>query len=160
MAYTPINWAENLEVNATKLDKMDNQINANENDISNHEGRVTTNESDINNIETFSAGTNYIYQNNSATTFSFSVQIYKSGSVKVYFQFRSDTDYSSLGRYSLKKNGTTIQSETTHSNRFSTITINVSISINDIITLELGGRGEAKNFRIGIEGPADVIRTI
>ena len=72
MAYTPIGWTESTPVNATNLDQMDNQIDANEqdlrghdndiatldnrvdgndSDIANHESRISTNENDINNIE-------------------------------------------------------------------------------------------------------------
>ena len=35
MAYTPIGWTESTPVNATNLDKMDGQIDTNENDITN-----------------------------------------------------------------------------------------------------------------------------
>jgi len=42
MAYTPINWAENLDVTAVKLDKMDSQIDVNENDIDNIKNGTTT----------------------------------------------------------------------------------------------------------------------
>ena len=100
MAYTPINWAENLEVDATKLDKMDRGIQQNENNISNHESRITTNKNDINSID-IHTGTSYL-----------------------------------------------------------TRTIDVPISIKDTITVEADYVGRLKNFRIGIEGPADVIRTI
>lgn len=58
MAYTPINWAENSDVTAVKLDQMDSQIDTNENDlrghdsdISNLDGRIDGNDSDIANNE-------------------------------------------------------------------------------------------------------------
>ena len=58
MAYTPINWAEDLDVTAVKLDKMDGQIDTNENDLrtiqggtASVDGRITANEGDINNHE-------------------------------------------------------------------------------------------------------------
>jgi len=68
MAYTPINWAENLDVDATKLDKMDNQIDANEQrltDIDNKatgtvtdnlQGQIDTNENDLRAIEDGTTG--------------------------------------------------------------------------------------------------------
>ena len=55
MAYTPINWAENLEVDATKLDKMDNQIDANDGRITNNDGRIT-------NLENYVVGNTPIFQ--------------------------------------------------------------------------------------------------
>jgi len=93
MAYTPINWAENLDVDATKLDKMDNQIDANDNDISNHESRITTNENEISNIN------NYISSN--IITESGSITLSKYNSRTINLSFTADfiivkdlTDYS------------------------------------------------------------------
>jgi hypothetical protein len=42
MAYTPINWAENLDVTAVKLDKMDGQIVTNENGLASFKNIQTT----------------------------------------------------------------------------------------------------------------------
>jgi hypothetical protein len=44
MAYTPIGWTESTPVNATNLDKMDNQIDANEQDLRNIENDFANNE--------------------------------------------------------------------------------------------------------------------
>lgn len=57
MAYTPINWDEITPITPTNLNKMDNQIDENEDDLrtiqggkTEVDGRITKNESDINTI--------------------------------------------------------------------------------------------------------------
>ena len=173
MAYTPINWAENLGVDATKLDKMDNQIDANEQrltDIDNKAtGTVTEDlQGQITRMETFTAGGNYIYQDNTTVTGVGwekvkGATVYKNGTIRVYFQFRDIGDSSTTAYARIKKNGNVIQSYTRGAESFGTITRDLSISIGDKITLEVDSGGfngvELRNFRLGINRESDLIVT-
>ena len=51
MAYTPIGWTESTPVNATNLDKMDGQIDTNENDLRTIQGGTASVDGRITNIE-------------------------------------------------------------------------------------------------------------
>lgn len=56
MAYTPIGWDENTDVDATKLAQMDNQIDGNESDISNTNIDIGMGELDNYGVSTINLG--------------------------------------------------------------------------------------------------------
>jgi len=111
MAYTPINWAENLDVTAVKLDKMDGQIDTNENDLrtiqggtASVDGRITTNEGDINNhegritnLEDYIVGNTTIFQSLSQFTTTSAnyvtakeILVGKNGSARLTFEMKGN----------------------------------------------------------------------
>jgi len=111
MAYTPINWAEDLDVTAVKLDKMDGQIDTNENDLrtiqggtASVDGRITANEGDINNhegritnLEDYIVGNTTIFQSLSNFTTNSAnyvtakeILVGKSGSARLTFEMAGD----------------------------------------------------------------------
>lgn len=50
MAYTPINWDEATDVDATKLDNMEKGIQQNESNIASNDNDIASNDNDIANI--------------------------------------------------------------------------------------------------------------
>jgi len=97
MAYTPINWAENSGVTAVKLDKMDNQIDANEQDLRNIENDFVNNEIIK---KAYPVGSIYINANNGtnpATLLGFGTwERFGEGRVLVS-QDSTDADFDAIG---------------------------------------------------------------
>jgi len=75
MAYTPIGWTESTPVNATNLDKMDGQIDTNENDLrtiqggtASVDGRITANENGLASFKNIQTTGTFNFSGNTTTT--------------------------------------------------------------------------------------------
>jgi len=97
MAYTPIGWDENTDVDATKLAQMDNQIDANEQDLRNIENDFANNEIIK---KAYPVGSIYINANNSTNPSSLlgfgSWSRFGEGRVLVS-QDSTDADFDAIG---------------------------------------------------------------
>jgi len=75
MAYTPIGWTESTPVNATNLDKMDGQIDTNENDLrtiqggtASVDGRITANENGLASFKNIQTTGTFNFSGDTTTT--------------------------------------------------------------------------------------------
>ena len=83
MAYTPIGWTESTPVNATNLDKMDGQIDANDNRITNLEDYTVGNTTIFQSLSQFATtSVNYVTAKE--------ILVGKSGSARLTFEMKGD----------------------------------------------------------------------